>query len=176
VLRVFCIYWRNIQNRALTKFVYFLLLFSVISCHSSRKALQISSIPNYDPTTKDHIVFLTFEISKNGNTEKVKLINSVAGSGRMKNLAAPVHQLYGISVIRYYSDGQPPIETEHEHPLTKAVEISDPDGSLLKMPLTAHAGTLTVRIQENKALEHIGMYSVGPGKEKRLIYQLKINP
>src|SRR3954468_6125856 len=87
----------------------FIIVFAgmlALNCKPARSALTLNQLPNYNKESKDHILFLTFQITgEAGGKEKVRLTNATAGSGRMKDMLRPVHMPYQIIAIPRYSSG-----------------------------------------------------------------------
>lgn len=144
-------------------------------CKTTESTLSIEHVKNYDPNAANHILFLDFKITKrDGKAESVELVNAVSGSGKLKNMAAPVHSPYQISVNPRYSIGHEEVPLFFEHPLFKSVEVASQDGKLSKQDLHAREGILSVRIQRDNGLERIELHSLTPEKGDIKIYTLTL--
>ncbi len=145
-----------------------------IGCSGARSVLDVKTLPNYDKTAPEHIVFLNFKITEGSKTgsEQVELMNAMAGSGKMKNLSGG-HVVYPsyIKAVKSYVDGRQ-VEFLYEHPLIKQIEVSTPDGQISKVVETAREGILSIRFQEEKLLKKMELHSVRPGRAVRKIYSL----
>ena len=162
------------------KYLSFLVfLVGVLSgCSVSIPIIDAENIENFDKLAKDHILFLTFDIKKNKGQkpEIVTLLNSVAGSGKMKKLKTGVENPFQIKSIQYFNDAKLPIETFHEHPLYKSLELFDEDGSITRKSTTSTASILLMKIQYDNNLEKVELYSVTPDFGSVKIYTLKFKP
>lgn len=148
---------------------------ALTGCKTSESSLTVQNVRNYDPNAANHILFLDFKITKrNGKTEAVELVNAVSGSGKLKNMAAPIHSPYQISVIPRYSVGHLETPLVFAHPLYKSVEVASLDGKLSKQELNAKEGILSIRIQKENGLEKIELYSTTPEKSEHKIYTLNL--
>lgn len=152
------------------------IIYLVMGCISSKSTLQVQKMPNFDRQAPDHILFLDFSIKQTTGqkTEATKLVNSVAGTGQMKDLGNEVHNPYQIKAVHYYNNGQKSVEVLFEHPLYRSVELFDADGSISRKPSSLQEGILSMRIQHSNSLEKIELYSITPDKGTQLIYALKI--
>ncbi|MCF2505792.1 hypothetical protein L0663_20520 [Dyadobacter sp. CY107] len=156
-------------------FVTVMIAAQLSGCKTAESTLRIENVRNYDPDAANHILFLDFKITKrDGKKEHVELVNAVSGSGKLKNLAAPVHSLHRISVIPRYSVGHEEVPLFFEHPLFKSVEVSSQDGKLSKRDLHAKEGILSVRMQRKNGLEKIELHSLTPDKGDIKIYTLNL--
>ena len=104
---------------------------------------------------------------------KAKLVNSIAGNGKMKNLGSERIQQNQIRVVQFFKDKRQPVETFHEHPLFRSSEVFNKDGNLSQHEQKASKGTLSIRVQEDPAREKIDLYSVTPKGEVK-IYSLLV--
>jgi hypothetical protein len=147
----------------------------LISCKTAESTLTMENVRNYNRDAASHILFLDFKLTKrNDQTETVTLVNAVSGSGKIKNMAIPVHSACQISVIPRYSVGRLEVPLVFEHPLYRSVEVPSQDGKLTKQDLHADEGTLSVRIQTEKGLEKLELYSLTPEKGNVKIYTLNL--
>lgn len=145
-------------------------------CKPSEATLKMNSIPNYRVEAGDHVLFLEFKIMRDAEgMEKVSINKSVAGTGRTKNLLAPVAGPYKILAVPRYSASRIEQEMSYEHPLFQSVEASDTTGTLTKSRLAVNEGALTIRLQDDPYLQKVDLYSVSPDKGKVLIYSLAFN-
>jgi len=154
----------------------FLLLMVLIGCTTSKTTVHLKTLPNYENAATTHILFFNFEISGKIDHEKVKLVNAIAGSGRMKNLSVDVHQENRIGMTCYDKSGRTIRYEEFEHPLLKTVEVSGATGKLSKKSISAQKGILSVRLQEDQRIDHIKLSTISPGQKPDKIYTLKIRP
>jgi hypothetical protein len=146
-------------------------------CKSGQSVLNVSDISGYDKNGKDHIIFLNFKIRDQGRgrNEKVTLVNATSGNGRFKGLMAPVHYPYQIHVVpRYNNTSQLGTELIFEHPLFRSVEVASQNGTMSQSSLTASEGILSMRMQEDRAMESIELYSITPDRGKVKIYTLHL--
>ncbi|MCF0062930.1 hypothetical protein MUK70_07855 [Dyadobacter chenwenxiniae] len=147
----------------------------LLGCKTVESTLSLQNVRNYDPGAANHILFLDFKITKrDGRTEIVELVNAVSGSGKLKNLATPVHSPYQISVIPRYSVSHAEIPLVFEHPLYKFVEVASQDGKLSKQDLHTKEGNISVRIQKDNGLEKLEIHSLTPDKGNIKIYTLNL--
>ena len=161
----------------MNKLSFFLIMIAaqLLGCKTSESTLSVQNVRNYDPNAANQILFLDLKIIKrDGKTETVELVNAVSGSGKLKNMAAPVHSPYQISVIPRYSISHMEIPMVFEHPLYKSVEFASQDGKLSKQDLHAKEGILSVRIQKDNGLEKIELHSLTPEKGDVKIYTLNL--
>ncbi|MCE7064637.1 hypothetical protein [Dyadobacter sp. CY326] len=161
--------------RKISFLLFVMIGMQLMGCKTAESTIAIRDFKNHDPSAADHILFLDFEITRRGKkTEVVELVNAVSGRGKMKNLVAPVQSPYQIRVLPTYSSDRPETEMAFEHPLYRSVEVASQDGRLSKHDLSATQGTLSIRVQEDKALEKIELYSITPEKGKTKIYTLNL--
>ncbi|MCF0054099.1 hypothetical protein LXM25_28760 [Dyadobacter sp. LJ53] len=147
----------------------------LLGCKTAESTLSLQNVRNYDPGAANHILFLDFKITKrDGKTEIVELVNAVSGSGKLKNLATPVHSPYQISVIPRYSVSHAEVPLVFEHPLYKSVEVASQDGKLSKQDLHTKEGNISVRIQKDNGLEKLEIHSLTPDKGNIKIYTLNL--
>jgi hypothetical protein len=153
--------------------VIFIASAHIVGCKSAESVVKVSEMENYKKESADHILFLNFRISTGrGASEKVELVNSVSGSGRMKNLVAPVHGAHQIKVVPRYSAGRMELGTFYEHPLFRSVEVSTADGKLSRSEVTDREGMLNIRVQDDTFLTGLELYSVTPARGTVKIYTL----
>lgn len=147
----------------------------VFQCKPARSALTISELPHYDSAVQDHILFLHFRISSKvgGGKEKVELISATAGSGRMKDIRRPVSFPVYINVVSRYTSDSLRREMQVEHPLRRAVEVSDPEGYIRRQEVREKEGTFMVRIPVEPGLNGLELFSVSPEKGAVPIYHLQ---
>lgn len=146
---------------------------SAMNCRPGRSSLMVGQLPNYNRESKDHIIFLTFQITGEvGGREKVRLMYANAGNGRMKEMLRPVHFPYQIIAIPRYTTNTIEREMAFEHPLFKSAEISDPSGKIRQVEATSKEGTMLVRLQQNPGLNRLELFSVSPQKGAVKIYTL----
>lgn len=164
--------------RFLNPLILLLLAFHFMNCKPAQSILKTGMVANYDKAVKEHILFLEFVISAEakGEREKVRLVNAVAGSGKMKELNSPVHGPYRIMVVPRYKTSALEKEFYYEHPLFRSVEVASQNGTLSKTSLTAKKGTLSIRMQENANLESIELFSVKPDNKSTKIYTVYLQP
>lgn len=153
-----------------------LLAMALIGCKTTKDTVHLRVMPNYENAPTAHILFFNFAISGEIYHENVKLINAIAGSGRMKNLSVNVHQQNRIGMTCYDKSGKTIRYEEFEHPLLKTVEISDASGKLSKKTISAQKGILSVRLQEDPKIEKITLSVIGSGRKPEKIYALNIRP
>lgn len=159
--------------RSPSTFVICFACLLTLNCQPGRSALTINRIRNYDIESKDHILFLTFQLTgEAGGKEKVRLLGSTAGNGRMKNILHPVHFPYRIIAIPRYTTSAIEREMSFEHPLFKAAEVSDPSGAIEHVEATAREGSLSIRLQQDPGLNRLELFSVSPQKGTVKIYTL----
>ena len=153
----------------------FILSWQLVNCRQAKSFVSASELPSYDRQATDHILFLDFLITQESKNAPVtaKLVHSIAGSGKMKNLGSERIQQNQIKVVQFFTDKRQPVETFHEHPLFRSSEIFSKDGSLSQSEQKASEGTLSLRIQEDPAREKIDLYSVTPKGEVK-IYSLLV--
>lgn len=145
-------------------------------CKSGQSVLNVSDISGYDKNGKDHIIFLNFKIRDQGRrkNERVTLMNATSGNGRFKGLTAPVHYPYQIHVVPRYNTSHLETALIFEHPLFRSVEVASQNGTMSQSSLTASEGVLSMRMQEDKAMESIELYSITPDRGKVKIYTLHL--
>jgi hypothetical protein len=138
--------------------------------------LNVSDISGYDQNGKDHIIFFNFKIvgQGKGKDEKVTLVNATSANGRFKNLTAPVHYPYQIHIVPRYNTDHIETVLVFEHPLFRSVEVASQDGTISQSSLIASDGVLSMRIQEDKTMESIELYSITPDRGKVKIYTLHL--
>lgn len=153
----------------------FLIILSLqmVNCRQAKSFVSTSKLPNYDRQADDHMLFLDFLITQAGENApvKAKLVNTIAGNGKMKDLGSARIQQNQIKAVHYFSDKRQPIEIFYEHPLFRSVEVFSKEGTLSQHAQTAREGTLSFRIQDDPAREKIDLYSVNPNGEIK-IYSL----
>ncbi|PSL24313.1 hypothetical protein [Dyadobacter jiangsuensis] len=148
----------------------------MFGCKSGRSVLTVSELPNYDTRSPDHLLFLTFRITgKPGGNERVELSSASVANGRMKNLAYPVHFPVQIKAIPRYSTSAVEQEMVFEHPLYRAVEVSDPSGHMRREEVRAGEGSLMIRMPLHSGLNALELFSVTPEKGSVKIYTLSFN-
>ncbi|MCF2446389.1 hypothetical protein L0657_20695 [Dyadobacter sp. CY345] len=152
-----------------------ILSWQMVNCRQAKSFVSISKLPNYDTQAADHILFLDFLITQSGDNApvKAKLVNSIAGNGKMKDLGSARIQQNQIKVVHIFSDKRQPVEIFYEHPLFLSVEVFSKEGNLSQNAQTAREGTLSLRVQDDPAREKIDLYSVTPKGEIK-IYSLLI--
>lgn len=148
----------------------------MFGCKSSRSVLTISELPNYDTRSPNHLLFLNFRITgKPGGNEHVELASANAASGRMKDLAYPVHSPIQIKAIPRYATSALEREMVFEHPLHRSVEVSDPTGHMRREEVRVSEGNLMIRMPLHSGLNRLELFSVTPEKGSVKIYTLSFN-
>ena len=94
----------------------------------------------------------------------------------MKDLGTKVSNPVCIKVTQHFTDGRDPVETSYEHPLIGSVEVPDPSGKMARSVLNTKEAIFSVRIQEDKAMDKIELYSVTRDKDPVKIYSLRLKP
>lgn len=156
------------------QFTFCLLLLGMASaCTSPNKVLRLTDVPRYDPAVNPSMLFMTFEVIQKNKKEKVRLMNSAAAAGKVKNLEEHIHGEIIVQAIVHYKDAKPPRISRHAHPLYQVVEVPQEDHTFKKAVLTAKKGSLTIRIPSEGAMESLELYSLSPGKSPQKIFNLK---
>lgn len=155
---------------------YLLFLFLATACSSSKETVSLHSIPNYEPASTPSMLFMTFEITQKRKKETVRLVQTMAANGKIKNLEEHIHGQVMIKSILRYKDGRPSTISQHIHPLNRTAEIPDEDHTLSKTTLTARKGSLTIRMPSDPAMETLELFSVGPAGPPKRILSLKFEP
>ncbi|WP_353719581.1 hypothetical protein [Dyadobacter sp. 676] len=149
---------------------------SLFECKPARSSLAVNQVPNYNPQSPDHILFLNFRITGAvSGKEEVQLVSASAGDGRMKDIARPVHSPYQIKAIPRFKTGAAGREMAFEHPLFRNAEVSDPEGHIRHVDVTAREGNLLIRLQQQPGLNQLELFSVSPGNGTVKIYTLDLN-
>ncbi|WP_460981724.1 hypothetical protein [Spirosoma fluminis] len=150
----------------------------VVACHSAKQTLAIHTLPNYSEKAAHQVLFLDFNISRSGpaQPERIRLVNSIIGNGKLKTLSHPVHNPYQLRVIRYYTDGREPVSDSLEHPLFRSVEMAEPNGTLSRQPLSKQSGHVSIRFPYTEALGRLAIFSVTPDKGIVKIHTLRLRP
>ncbi|SEI97175.1 hypothetical protein SAMN04487995_2812 [Dyadobacter koreensis] len=153
----------------------FILSLQLINCKQAKSFVSASELPNYDRQAADHILFLDFLLTQEGKNAavKAKLVNSIAGNGRMKDLGSARIQQNQIKAVHFFTDKRQPVEIFYEHPLFRSVEVFSKDGTLSQDAQVARKGILSIRVQDDPAREKIDLYSVTPEGELK-IYSLLV--
>ena len=149
---------------------FIIFSFQLIHCTPARSVVKIGKLPNFDKQVENHILFLDFLVTQedeNGPV-KAKLVNSVAGFGKMKPAGSGRSRLNQIKAIHFFRDQRQPAVIYYEHPLFRSVEIFDKDGHLSQDTQPARDGTLPMRFQDDPAREKIELYSITPKGEVRI--------
>ncbi|WP_439558693.1 hypothetical protein [Dyadobacter sp.] len=150
------------------------LLFS--GCSKRLAVLDLNDVRMFNPESADQILFLEFLVSQpeKGDMEKISLVSSVSGAGRLKNLRRSVEYPYQIQVIPRYRTSALEIPMVFEHPLFREVEVPDPSGTITRKKQFATEGSFTMRMQADPNIEKLEFFSVKPGKQPVKIYTLNL--
>lgn len=148
----------------------------MFACKSGRSVLTVRELPNYDTLSADHLLFLNFRITgKPGGNEHVELVSATAATGRMKDLAYPVHFPVRIKAVAQYATNASGQEMVFEHPLYKSAEVSDPAGHIRREEIRAKEGTLLIRMPLHAGINALELFSVSPERGSVKIYTLSFN-
>lgn len=156
--------------------IYYFVLMHLSSCTPRQSALDLNDVTFFDAAAADQILFLEFRVgfSKKGSQEEIGLVSAIAGKGRIKNLRRPVESPYQIRIVPRYSVSAMELPLVYQHPLFQEVEVPDPSGVIKRRKMYTKEGTFTMRMQADRNIEKLDIYSVTPERGEVKIYTLKL--
>ncbi len=143
------------------------------------RTIRMEQVRNFAPDRPQQLLFLDLLITREGaaGPEMVQIINAVAAEGLCRECGqAAFHGGYRLLCTYQYSDGRPPVTETYEHPLLRTVELFDPDGSLDRRPVSAREGHLSLRIQYDRSLTRVELFSQTPDRGPHRIHSIRIKP
>lgn len=145
------------------------------SCRPSKGVIKVQEVPNFDASAAHSMLFLTFELVRNGKDERATLTRSYAATGRVKDPGSHAHGPATLVYVVSYSNGKEPQKFVIDHPLYPVREVFSPNGSIEKVQESATNASLTLRLPIEEGMHKLELYSQKTAHKPSKIYTLAIS-